>query len=541
MPRDLRLSLRRYLTPSDFLQDLRALKAYRSSGGERMLADFERMGLLVPRVRLRWPDPVARRLWFEQRVYAQEMHGPLEPDGETWSSVLALRSAMFRWGARGEAGLHPFDDTNPAFEPFIQRDEAIVPVQDRRISVAHDDQHVLFDDCAVRDFYSGWQVLQAAELADMGLLIRANLDDKAVFVALDAAIHDGAPWPDVTVSTLCAPIEALREFQRHRAALDAVVWASEEANAALHRATPQAPAGRFRLTDAQLEAYNEGRKAAALEALVRHDIDAAAILGACRFMAGRWEEWDDLGRPLIAQAYKAYLAAAVRLLQLACDMTFQEIATAIGPCGRGSARTLDDIWPDWGAGQKARLLLTLRPVSEGPGALSAAEIAAFADFLIDQQQDAVFLRLESFERHAFDDVDMPLSGMRTDLQGLAVAAEQAMRAMGGDKGQLYEMFKAAWTGTAIDAPLKSADGLARQANRPGALAELRTMAASGPVGHLVADLVTAHRLRGGVHHGLTEDDQMELERLVVVVLRAIARTHAHLERSKGPAAIAAET
>src|SRR3954469_4698414 len=110
MPRDLRLSLRRYLSPSEFLQDLKALKAYRTPISDRMLQDLERMGLLVPRVRLHWPDPVARRLWFEQRDYPRQMHGVLEPDGEIWSNALALRSRMFRWGARRDPGLHPFDE-----------------------------------------------------------------------------------------------------------------------------------------------------------------------------------------------------------------------------------------------------------------------------------------------------------------------------------------------------------------------------------------------------------------------------------------------
>jgi hypothetical protein len=47
---------------------------------------------------------------------------------------------------------------------------------------------------------------------------------------------------------------------------------------------------------------------------------------------------------------------------------------------------------------------------------------------------------------------------------------------------------------------------------------------------IAADLVMAHRIRGGVHTILPEDDQFELEALFLTLMRAAVLTFAEVRR-----------
>jgi hypothetical protein len=132
--------------------------------------------------------------------------------------------------------------------------------------------------------------------------------------------------------------------------------------------------------------------------------------------------------------------------------------------------------------------------------------------------------------------------MASDLQGMAVAVEHAVRAMGGTGEQLFQMFRRLWAGTPVESLLKSNDQLARNAGLmgdwPGLKARIAALAATGDAGAVAADLVMAHRLRGAVHIPVPEEDQLELERIFVRLIAAAAMTHAHLARQAAPAHVA---
>jgi hypothetical protein len=100
------------------------------------------------------------------------------------------------------------------------------------------------------------------------------------------------------------------------------------------------------------------------------------------------------------------------------------------------------------------------------------------------------------------------------------------------------MFMELWTETEIIQLLKSNRKLAEQGSKPSdgpttwpaVKAQIEQLRSSGPAGAIVADLVMAHRLRGAVHFRLPEQDPFEMEKLFVVLLRAAATTHAHVQR-----------
>jgi len=49
-----------------------------------------------------------------------------------------------------------------------------------RVDVSNDVETTLFDGINIETYYSTWQVLLAAELADAGVHIRINLGDEAI-------------------------------------------------------------------------------------------------------------------------------------------------------------------------------------------------------------------------------------------------------------------------------------------------------------------------------------------------------------------------
>ncbi|WP_267382668.1 hypothetical protein [Sphingomonas sp. GC_Shp_2] len=535
------LNLRRYLTEVEFRRELLQLKVYRGNYlGDDLFDWWERTGLVRPAVRVTWPEPIARRWWHDGHDYAGAMNDPVEPDGARLDAAVALARNLGRVGIRGAHGdaPHPLDDPEPEWEAFVQleADQVYVRRADRRYPVGNARDPILYDRGHVRDYYSAWQVLAAAEIAEMGVLIRLDMTDDDVRYGAHDALTDGRA-PDGPAFELFAPTEALNGLREHRPALDATIWASEEGQIALVRAARGLGGGRVRLGEAAAAQYHEDRIAAAKTALIRYRVSQGEIVALCRFLAERWVAWDRDGRPLIAEGYRIHLTAAVRLLQLALDLSFEQVAAAVGEGQRVDVSLLREVWPDWAAEQRDRVTMTLRPSlpTNGPGAVSDAELAAFAQFLEDERQDAFFLRLASFESNAFDsDAPSPMTGMASDLQGMAVAVEHVVRAMGGSQDQLYEMFKQLWAGTDVEPLLKKNAQLARNAalmhDWPALKVQIAALAAGGESHAVAATLVTAHRLRGAVHVPLPEDDQIELERLFVALMAAAAMTHAHLAR-----------
>jgi hypothetical protein len=197
------------------------------------------------------------------------------------------------------------------------------------------------------------------------------------------------------------------------------------------------------------------------------------------------------------------------------------------------------IWPSWTEQEKDRVRLTLRAsiTSKKIEGLSEADIDAFAGFLANDGLSAFFWRLKSFEDHVFRGNEFALEGMKSDLQGMAVAVEHVVAALGGTETQLYEKFKQVWKDHDVLGILKRGDvsPLARQErlaqNWPALKAKIDALRNEAG-GVVAADLVMAHRIRGGVHTILPEDDQFELEALFLALMRATVFTFVEVRKNE---------
>lgn len=523
----------RFMEASTFLRELDALRAFRGEYvGDRLLESLEASGLVVPRLRIRFPDEVARRFWLNMRPETpRQLTHPIEPDGARWDDALAFDQALHRsqkWIVYG-LGPDPLDDPDPRFAPFIERPsrETFLPRLDRRIDVSNDREETLFaDNCD--DRYTTWQLLLAAEQVDAGIHLRTNLDGDGILQATHGALDEGRLPEGVGYRSNFVPVYAAREFRKHEKTLDAVVWFVEERWRALSGIT-KGQGGRFRLSPEQGRQYDQSSQDVAVASCQRFGVGLDDLVELIRCFAKRWSDWTRDGRPLIADAYKELLEGAVLLTRRFGELTFAALRDRIGAVGGWHKPALDLIWPDWAQEEKERVSRTLKSNLGKAGNITQAAIDAFVDFLASEGLEAFFWRLKSFEDHALRGNEFAIEGMKSDIQGMAVAVEHAAAALGADETQLYEKYKQLWKDPDVLALLRRGDvsPLARQARLaedwPALKAKINALRAE-PGGEIAADLVMAHRIRGGVHTFLPEDDHFELEALFTGLMRAALLT-----------------
>ena len=200
---------------------------------------------------------------------------------------------------------------------------------------------------------------------------------------------------------------------------------------------------------------------------------------------------------------------------------------------------MEVIWPDWAEQEKERVRLTLKSNltsrKSASGGVTDADIDAFVAFLAKEGLEAFFWRLKSFEEHALRGNEFAIEGMKSDIQGMSVAVEHVALTLGGTDTQLYEKFKQLWRDPDVLRMLKRGDvsPLARQKSLAQDWPALKTKIDSlraEPGGEIAADLVLAHRIRGGVHEASPEEDHFELQALFSGLMRAALLTFVEVRR-----------
>jgi hypothetical protein len=542
----------RFMDSRDFARELEKLRAYRGDFvGEGLLESLEQARLLIPRVRIRFPAPIARRFWFENHDWAGRPKQDLEPDGPRWDASEELREALHRWCEHTLYGPsnHPLDEPDPRFTDFIENPamSAFQPWNDMRVEVSNDLYPELFDSGNVGTYYSSWQILLAAEVADAGVHFRLDLANEDIARSARQALWEGkAPGGSGWFHLL--PVHAARAFRKHERFLDAVTWCAEETERAFQYMLKDRGPERFRLSEQQGNQYRLASADVARKAALRHQVGTDELISLCQFLAEHWAEWDRDGRPLIADAYKSFLAKAVRMTMHVGNFDLQTIRDRIGRLDGWFEPILDKVWPDWSKQQQKRIRMTLKSAMAGRNAygVSDDDIDAFVDFLAENGLEALYWRVHSFEQHAFRGNAFAIEGMQSDLQGLALTVEHVAAALGRTRNQLpdkffnsqlYEKFRVLWRDEDVSRLLKDNRNfdLARQPRLAANWVKLKEEIAalrrkSG--GEVVADLVMAHRIRGGAHAPLPEDDQLELENQFLTLLRAALLTFVEVQRPR---------
>src|SRR5947209_2666854 len=116
------LHFSRYMNVDQFARELGSLEAYRGELAGNVPESLEEARLVSPHTRIRYPDPIARRMWLE-RHDGYKIGGPIEADGTRWHLAIELSKALYRWSNHRVYGPsnHPLEDLDPRFLEFIQR------------------------------------------------------------------------------------------------------------------------------------------------------------------------------------------------------------------------------------------------------------------------------------------------------------------------------------------------------------------------------------------------------------------------------------
>jgi hypothetical protein len=521
------MRMSRYLEARAFCEESKKLKAIGGQLSTSVLERLEQQRSLIPKLRLRYPNPIERR-WYAQAHRGMRVSGAKEPNGPRWKAAMTLEKARHRltgaWHmADPTKSPHPFDRPDAIVRQFLQRParRKFVPWRDFWVEVGKGAKGPRYHKQTMVTYYSSWQILLFAEVANMGVLHLFNLEVAGTWPSPE----DTAAAPGIVS---WEPVHAMRDFREHERALDAIVWFAEEAERGYMYATRK-DSGRRLLDDGERAEIMRTRLWSAREARRLHKVGYPALLACTEFLCERWAHWEREGRPLVAGAYKSVLAQAVRLTCLAGNIEYTQLRDRVGRAGGYFKPILDVIWTDWRAEQRDDLRRTLISMSR-PDALVQAPftgelIDRFLDFIEENNLHSLYWRMESIHRHAFEGNDHSLEGLKADVQGMAVVLEHIALALGATKQQLRDKFKELWASdTAVMKGLKNNNQM-KVGNGTGIdMAWHEARQGQGRVREICADLAISYAIRGGAHRVIDEDNPLTLERMSLILLRAAVST-----------------
>jgi hypothetical protein len=531
------MNISRFLSARAFIDELKMLSVFPGYLGTSFLEKFESLGLLFPRIRIHYPDEVARRFWLDDHTeYQSDSTLPIEQDGARWSGAMSLEEELFRWGNPRQYGItsHPLDDQAQHHREFIKfpSDEPFICHDQRRLQVGSNENPLLVNDIKITDYYTSWQLLLAAELADSGIHIYFDFTEKdALLSTYDLINENKIPQRSYKIINIDNN-NACREINTFSSTLDAFVWFAEERYRLLRSFDSYFNQDKERLSPEEIARYEAGSFNLANGAAVKYHTTVEKIFEIIKFLAIRWSTWERKGRPLVADAYRALISLGITFLKYAFDKSFSDVRDNIGVVDGRFAPILDCIWPDWVSEQKKRTVSTLRGLEKFEKSkgeyFSIQDIEKYVDFLIHKDLHSFFWRIQSFEGHFFRGNEAAIAGIKSDLQGMAVVVEHIIVKLGARESdtQLFEKFKYLWRNNndvyKIIKDTKYA-GLVRNkefAKDWPKLKEKINLLRVEEGGEIAADLIWAARLRGGVHNDLPENSPAELRELFMSLIRS---------------------
>ena len=526
---------KRFMSHEEFgalLADLRLTPTIFQNG---LLEFLERQRILVPVVRVRWPDSIVR-----------ERHGAISDPASTQAERDASQSLCnaLRFWNRFDADPelpHPFDVG--AVEPsaiLITTDVAsqeFVSWADFRIKISSVGQDPLYVSDGVETYYHDWQVLLVADAVKLGVhlifdtrnseLLELAMSGRLAEIAAEATygtvsfeasrgLANGLKW--VHWFDAAAKVEAVRSRN-----LGALVWNQ---------------AGQvFARESAELADFNAARKRSAKRAV--EDIDAT--LDDSRpfliYLCERWDEWRRRGSSEVAGEYKRQIGLALRMLIDAFDTDFNTLAVNIGRATGHFANTLDVIFPNWkqDARDKAEMSLKLAVVAKAPPAdatltLDDAAVTDLLDWLERNEQWKVHLSIEAIVKHQNSASPVDHGALAKEVESLSSTFEHLVNALldeagGLPSGTLMGKVQAFWNASAeVHGILSAKFALVstKTAPRANQLASIAALTPTGPNIDIARTILAAVLYRNdGLHNGMASWSVAELQEATRIFLTAM--------------------
>lgn len=533
-----RLELRR------FLDEIRDLRILHFPPQERILEHLEAQRILVPRMRLRYPDAIERR-WFAAGKPGWRPVGEREPDGPRWRAARALEAARqsmrLPWRDDPLVRVDPLDDPREEWRQFIQfpQRRRFTPWQDFRVRVDGREGEPRWHARTVVTYYSSWQLLLFLECHDMGTAFVGNTEG---WDWMSGSIPNDWRGGGIDFD----PIRTLRSFRKFERALDAVVWFSEE-DAHNDGYVLRDAQGRRLIEEHELLEMDRRSTELARRCRRRFRVSYPQMVELAKFLCGRWGHWDRVGYSNHAKAYKRFLGETIGLARHLRDVPIERLIADVGRVTGHFKPTLRVIFRDWALEWREdaeRILIGFsRPGAILEADFDQAEVNGLLDLVEANDLLEFYWRWKSLNERAFSGDSNRLAGMRSDLQGMALSVEHLVDAMLAGKvkhprQQLFEKFKQLWpASTEVGKLLRSAEYRRIASERGRIDLDWHIARGSGwdPIG-IASDLAISHAIRGNAHSRIDEPNQLRLERMSVILLRAVMHAFRRSRTMPGAAA-----
>ena len=523
----------RHLETGQFASELNDLRILHFPVSLSTLERLERQRILIPKIRLRYPDTIERR-WFAKGHHGFRPTGPKEPNGPRWNAACALEAARQRsdWPGSLDPLLHTsaLDHPKTEWRQFIQYParRKFVPWADYRVRVDGSSGEPTWHNRTAVAYYTSWQMLLFIECYNMGTRYFGNTED---WDFQSGVIPES--WTGGGIEF--QPIRSLRAFRQFERQLDTVVWfAEEKSRNNQYILLRQGYAGR-RLVEAHERSEIEERYIdLAKLCRKRFKVSYPQIIELIKFLCERWGDWEQIGCQNHVKAYKSFIANAISIARYLKDVSSQQIFDDVGRVTGHFKPTLRVIFRDWASEWREdaeRLIVSF----SRPGALLKADFTseqanAFLDFVEKKDIFEFYWRWKSLNERAFSGDNRHLAGLKSDLQGMALSVEHIVHAMlvnnvQHPNSQLYEQCKQIWPkNTAVGKLLAS--GEYRNISQARKVIDLDWFETkqSDPISvQIASDLAICQAIRGNAHHQIAEENQLRLERMSLILLRGVVR------------------
>ncbi|PQM26633.1 hypothetical protein CVO77_16625 [Sphingopyxis lindanitolerans] len=268
---------------------------------------------------------------------------------------------------------------------------------------------------------------------------------------------------------------------------------------------------------------------------VRFRVSYPQVLEVIRFLCGRWGDWERIGYQNHKKAYQTFIGKSVSFARYLKDVPPQQLFEDVGRVTGHFKPTLRVIFQDWATEWREdaeRLIVSFsRPDAILKAGFNREQANTFLDFVEGHDLYEFYWRWRSLNERAFSGDSRHLAGLKSDIQGMALSVEHLVHAMlvGNvqfPKTQLYEKFKQIWPVATPVGKLLKADEYRKISQLHSAIDfDWFNTKQGGPLSAQIAsDLAICQAIRGNAHHQISEQNQLKLERMSLILLRGVMYT-----------------
>lgn len=525
----------RFLSPKEFGALIADLRLTPTIFQDRLLEFFERQRIVVPVVRVRWPDSMV----IEGRNGLADP-APTQTEREATQALSDALRLWRRFDADPEL-THPFDlGARAPGATLITTDvssQTFVDWTDFRTNIRGVGQDPLYVTDGVDTYYHDWQVLLVADALEMGVhLIFDTRRLELLKLAMSGKLADIPE--DVVYGNV--------SFQGPRGLAKGLEWApyfdaAAKVEAVRSRKLTALSSGHegliFTLQGTELAEFNAVQKCTAERKLAEIAATRDQVRSFLVYLCERWDEWSRRGRSEVAGEYKRQIGLVLRMAVHAFGTDFEALAAEVGRATGHFVNTLDVIFPDWkqDARDKAELSLKHSVVAKVPAAnadltLDDAAITDLLDWLERNDQWKIHLSIEAILKHQFSASPVDHSALAKEVESLSTTFEHLVNALLDEagvslSGTLMKKMKAFWNKSSeVHGILTTQSALVSTNTVPRAdrLVAIAALTPSGPNIDVARTILAAVLYRNdGLHKGMASWPEDELHEAARVFLTAM--------------------